>query len=430
MFGQRRDPAHPPAEFFSERLRRLVREPLEGLGEGASPPDPAQLPDAMALLVELRGAARRRSEPVLSDSLGPEIKRHVQDFYELDVDQQMPCLEALVESRRHELSNELGEALAACERGLAVASDFPPLLARAAALHRLRGESAKAETCAVKLLESLDHRGRQSVVLQISEELVEQGIEDLVLLEACARRLETGGNHTLAARVWHEAAGRLLRDGRYLDALTEIDRALALEPDNPIFHLDLADVYERLNEPDQVAEAYSRAEKLANGNPDVLCRVLLARARHERPDAATVATLMDLLQTSARSRAAALKMCEEAVTSAPFNPHLLYVHGVFLAFDSQTSGGQAALKTAAERYSALNDRGGEMEARRALQELNPRDLGNRHRIAELLFELGEVKGAMEALAALARLARREGLSALDEATFVLRPAHYVSASDN
>ncbi|MCC7103537.1 MAG: hypothetical protein IT307_00205 [Chloroflexi bacterium] len=410
MFRKRRDTAQPPDEFFYSRLRKLVRETLEPPVQeiGATDSDDP-VPDAMALLVEFRGAFRRGTEPAVPEILGPELRRYVSDVYRLEFDLQMPCLEAIVESRRHELAGDLDEAVASCKRGLNAAPEFLPLLARAAALERQRGDVKLAETHAVRLLDILDRRGEEAAVAQLCKELVEQHIDDLVLLEACGRRLEAAGESAFASRVWQDAARRLARDGRYLDALGEIDRALALSPNDSGLYLELADLYEHLNEQDQASAALLRAEDLAVGDADALTRVLLLRAKTERPDERVISHLMDLLEPNRAARQRALGACEQAVADAPYNPHLPYIHGVLLALDGKAAAAQRALKTAAERYSAIGDRAGELDARRAIEGALPKDLENRRRVAELLFELGDVKGAMESLAALARIARREGI---------------------
>lgn len=411
MFGRRKDTAQPPADFFYNRLRQLVRDTVEPPVPAEAPLPEAEdhVPDAMVVLVELRAAARRGSEPVVSEALGPEFKRYISDFYSLEVELQVPCLEAIVESRRREVAGELDEAVAACARGLRLARDFLPLLARCINLQRARGAIPEAEAYSVRLLEALDRRGHERMVVELCRELVEQGIEELLLLETCGRRLEAAGESKLAARVWHEAALRLTRDGRYLDALGELDRALALAPNDPALYLHLAELYQRIEEPAQASAALAQAEELASESPESLTRVLLTRARVERPEEHSLGRLMDLLETNARERALALELCGQASAGAPHNPHLPYIHGVLLALDGQTAPALGQLKIAAERYSALGDRPGELDVRRSIQEIQPKDLDNRKRLAELLFELGDVKAAMEALGAMARLARREGV---------------------
>ena len=114
---------------------------------------------------------------------------------------------------------------------------------------------------------------------------------------------------------------------------------------------------------------------------------------------------MDLLGPRPKARATALQRCDEAVVKDPFNPHVRYLQGVLLAQDGRFDDGIAALRVSVDRYFSQQDRTSELEARLALQQLSPRDEENRRRIAELHFEKGEVRQAMQALAGLARSRR-------------------------
>jgi Flp pilus assembly protein TadD len=241
--------------------------------------------------------------------------------------------------------------------------------------------------------------------LELSRRLVQSGVEDSELLERCAQLLEQDDDRALAAECWSRRAARMLAEQRASEALSEVDRALRLEPEKAQLYLLLGLIYEQLMEVERSAAAFNQAEALVGEDADILAQILILRARTGRPDEQAVCRLIDLLESRPRSRTQALERSAAAAAESPYNPHLRYLRGVLLAHDGQAVEGAAELRIAIERYSVQSDRASELEARLALQQLEPDDEPNHRRVAALHFERGEVHQAMQALANLARVTR-------------------------
>ena len=411
MFFRKKPPQEQPAsstEPPKHRLARVVREArdrpsLVPLEAGAAT---GQQSDVMALLVELRAAGKRGHESGAAQKLGPEFNRYLGAFYNLPPELQAPAIEGLLRSLQREAEGDIEGAIRACETALEACPDYLPLFDRLATLETKRNATARAERWYARLLAELDRLNFYPDAREICRRLIEAGAKDLELLERCARRLEADDDLALAARCWQMRASALSAEGRNEEALGEIDRAIMLQPENAAHRLELALLYEQLGEMDRAAVAFDQAEALASDDAPSLARVLLIRARIGRPDEAGIGRLMDLLENRPQARTEALRHCAEAVAASPYNPHLSFIQGVLLAQDGRLAEGIAALRIAVERYSAQVDRGSELEARLALQQLDPRDTDNGRRVAELYFERGDVRQAMQTLNSLARATRK------------------------
>ena len=404
----RREPARPSAGRLQERLKQVVRETLDRpSGRLTTDGDPAREPDVMTLLVELRAAGRRGRQPAAVGRLGPEFSRFLGEFYSLPAELQPPAIEALLNSKKQEDEGDLPGAVRTCEAALLVCPDYAPLLDRLARLESAHGQTGAAERWYTRLLDRLDRLGLQPHALAICRRLLEGGASDADLLERCGLCLEAGGDVALAARCWAVLAAKLRAGDGPSDALPLLDRALTLQPESAELYLQLGLVYEQLGEDERAAVAFDRAEALVADDPAAASELLLIRARVGRPDEAALGRLMDLLEAQPEARGAALRRCEEAVADSPYNPHLRFLQGVLLAHAGQLEPGIAALRTAAEGYSAQSDHASELEARLALRQLARSDENNPRRIAELYFERGEVRLAMQALAELAQLKLRD-----------------------
>jgi tetratricopeptide (TPR) repeat protein len=396
------------SSVMQQRVKQLVGEalnrPLTPLPEAEST---GHEPDVMSLLVELRASAKRRNESTVAHKLGPEFTRYLTEFYSLPAERQPPAIDALLQSRRQEQAGDLAVAVETCEAGLQVCPDYLPLLERLARLETARGNVAPAERWYSRLLVELDRLDYLTNALEHCRRLIQAPIEDPELVELCARRFEASGDSALAARCWYWRAEGLLADDHAAEALPVLDRALGLEPHDARLYLLLALIYERLGEVDRAAIAFENAAALATSDAATLGRVLLLGARASRPDEVRLGQLMDLVQSDPAARAEILRTSDQAVADNPYNAHLRYIQGVLLAQDGQLDAAVATLRIAIDRYSILSDRGSELEARLAVQQLAPRDEDNRRRVAELHFERGEVHLAMKALAGLARVARSD-----------------------
>lgn len=407
MFRKKNKPERPTSELFDRRLKSLVRDTRDrpssrGLVETS---DGGEELDVMALLVELRAAAKRGSEPTGAKALGPEFGRYLGEFYNLPSEQQPYVIEALLRCRKQEQEEDLAAAVETCEGALLVCPKYLPLLERLAGLESRRNESQRAERWYSLLLVELDRLELYPRSIEICRELIEAGASDSTLLEQCARRLDAAGDQLYAAKCWLQRARQQLAADRPEEALMELDHAIGLQPENAELRLELALVYQRLEEFDHAAAAFEHAEALATNDPDTLGRVVLVRARVGRPEEAVLGRLMDLLEADPEARAVTLRRCEETLAANPYNPHPRYVHGVLLAQDGRSAEAVASIKIAADRYHAQSDGDSELEARLAIQQLAPRDADNRRRVAELHFERGEVHLAMQSLAGLARATR-------------------------
>jgi tetratricopeptide (TPR) repeat protein len=389
-------------------LTKVVREtrdrsPIGPVDEGAAS---GQESEVMALLVELRTASRRGTEAAGSERLGPEFQRYLGAFYNLPPELQVPAISGLVESARREEAGDLAGAAAACDAALEACPDFPPLLERLARLECELGRRERAEQWYGRLLSELDRLDLWPEALDLCRRLQDLGVRDMELLERCARRLEAANDLETAARYWSLRASSLLSEGREEDALSELDRAIMLQPGNAGYRLELGLVYERLGEMDRAALAFEQAEQLVGDDPLTLLGVLLIRARISRPEETALARLMDLLEAHPEARPAAQRRCARAVAESPYNPHLCYLEGLLLAQDGQITQAIAALRIAVDRYLVQADEASELVVRQALRQLDPRDEENARRIAEMHFERGEVRQAMQTLNALAKASRR------------------------
>lgn len=403
------EPRQSPG-LLQERLKRLVGEArdrptgLSAAENGSS----TGAQDIMALLVELRAAARRGAEPTAAARLGSEFTRYLGEFYNLQPELQAPAIETLLLSQQAEREGDLAAAADVCERGLKTCPNYLPFLERLAELQRRRGDAASAATWYTRLLSQLDNLELFPRSLEVCRALVESKLDWPELLEQCGRRLEAGGEPALAARCWEARAAQLLAAGQVDDALAELDRAISLQPESAGLYFRLAQIYEQLGQADRAAAAYQQAEGLALGDPATLGQLLVIRARLSRPDEVPLGRLLDLLETEPEQLAPILDGCEVAIAAQPYNPHLRYLQGVLLAHGGQLERGLEALNIAAERYSAQADRDSELEVRLSLQGLLPEGEANTRRIAALHFERGEAGLAMKVLAGLARAARQSG----------------------
>ena len=396
--------------LLQERVKRLVGEARDrptGFGASENGSGTGDL-DVMALLVELRAAARRGAEPTAAGRLGSEFARYLGEFYNLQSELQAPVIETLLLSQRAEREGNLAEAADVCERGLQTCPNYLPFLERLADLQRRRGDQRSAASWYARLLAQLDHLELYPRSLEVSRELVESALDSPELLEQCGRRLEAGGEPALASRCWETRAAQLLAAGQVDDALAELDRAISLQPDSAGLYFRLAQMHEQLGEMDRAAAAYQQAEALALSDPATLGQLLVVRARLSRPDEVPLGRLLDLLESEPEHLGPILERCDEAIAAQTYNPHLRYLHGVLLAHGGQLERGLEALNIAAERYSAQSDRGSELEVRLSMQGLRPDDEANCRRIAALHFERGEASLAMKALANLARATRKSG----------------------
>lgn len=407
MFFRRSAPREQPAaaEPPKYRLEQLVRVTRDRPTLVSAEPGFAEQSDVMALLVELRAAGKRGHESPAARELGSEFNRYLGAFYNLPPELQAPAIEGLLRSRQAEERGDLDGAIRACEVALVACPDYLPLLDRLATLETARGGRTQAERWYAHLLAELDRLNFYPDAHEICRRLIEAGISDLDLLERCARRLEAEDDLPLAARCWARRGALLSAAGYHEAALSELDRAIMLQPDNAAYRLELALLYERLEEPDRAALSFEQAENLALEDPETLTRVLLIRARRAAPDRGSLERLSDLLENRPRARTAAIQYCAEAVAASPYNPHLSFIEAVLLAQDGQAERGIAALRIAVERYSAQSERGSELEARLSLRQLDPRDTDNGRRIAELYFERGEVRLAMQTLGEIAKTRR-------------------------
>jgi tetratricopeptide (TPR) repeat protein len=398
---------HPPADAqFEQRLKLLVRDKLDAAAEqdldGSGAPTRAS--DVMGLLIELRTAARRGSEPVAAARIGPEFSSYLKQFYALPAELQPSAIDAMVKSRRHEEDGDVAAAIQVCESATDSCPAFPALYERLARLEATRGDKDAAERWYCRLLTQLGELELLPRGLEISCQLVQSGISSPELLEECGRRLEAGGELNLAAACWSTRARQFLAADSLDEALRDMDHAFGLQPQDPHLCLELGLVYEQLGEVDRAANTQEQAQRLAADSPEALGRVLVTRARVQRPDEEPLARLMDLLELRPSARATALQSCGEAVANDPYNPHLCYLRGVLLAHDGQIDEGIAALRTAANRYSAQSDHESELQARLAIQQLTPGEEENSRRVAELHFECGDVRDAMKVLSGLAQAA--------------------------
>lgn len=407
MFFRRSAPREQPtsAEPPKHRLEQLVRVTRDRPTLVAVEPGLAEQSDVMAVLVELRAAGKRGHETPAAAELGPEFNRYLGAFYNLPSELQAPAIEGLLRSRQAEERGDVDEAVRTCEQALEACPDYLPLLDRLATLESARGERARAERWYGRLLAELDRLNFYPNAYDTCRRLIEAGISDLELLERCARRMEAEDDLPLAARCWAARAATMREMGQIEAALTEIDRAIMLQPDSAAYQLELALLWEQLDEPDRAAVSFEQAAGLAADEPETLARILLIRARVAAPDRGSLDRLADLLENRPRARAAAIERCAEAVAASPYNPHLALIQGVLLAQDGQAQRGIGAVRIAVDRYSAQADRGSELEARLILRQLVPRDADNGRRIAELYFERGEVRLAMQTLGQVAKRRR-------------------------
>lgn len=408
MLFFKRKAASPPGTV-EQRLKQLVlaereRGPAPRLSDEEAH---GVATDATDLLVELRAALKRGTEPAAARKLGSEFSRYLGEFVKLGSELQSSIIEALLRSRQREQQGDLDGAVQVCADALEACAGFPSLLERLARLEAARGQRERAERWYSQLLAQLDLQGLEGPALEVARTCAAAQPTDLELLRLCAQRLEAGGETELGARCWRRKAELLLAAERPAEALTALDRALALLPDDAGLHLDLALVYERLGEVDRAALAFGQAEALAYDDPETLARVLILQARSARPEEGPLGRLMDLLDVAPAARAPVLERCAAAMREAPYNPHLGYLYGVLAAQAGQLAEAGAMLRIAVERYAAQCDAAGELEARLALQQVQPLDEQNRRRVAELHFQRGEVKLAMQALADLARVAREQ-----------------------
>lgn len=403
----RRSPDRPARELFEQRLKLLVRDRRDQPGgqEAMAQNVTGVEQDLIALLVELRTAAKRGSVPAAAEKIGVEFAHYLREFYSLPAELQPLAIQALLESSHQEQDQDFDSAIQACEEALNACPNYPALLERLANLETARGKVSNAELWYSRLLRELDRLRLDSRALEICHQLVATGVSDVELLDQCGRRLEAGGDLALAAECSSARASRLLEADQAIDALRELDRAINLQPHDARLLLELASLYERLEEPERATGALAQAEALATNDPDTLGKVLLIQARVGRPSEMALGRLMDLLDTQPESRATRLRECDGAIAESPYNPHLRYMQGVLLAQDGQAEQGITSLRLAADRYSAQSDLDSELEARLAIDQLAPDDAENRRRIAELHFNRGEVHQAMQTLASLAQVAR-------------------------
>ena len=408
MFFRKSAPKQQPAsaEPPKHRLAQIVREARDRPTIMPHEPGVAEQSDVMALLVELRAAGKRGHESAAARDLGPEFNRYLGAFYNLPPELQAPAIEGLLRSRQREEKGDLEGAIQACESALEACPNYLPLLDRLATLEMARGAMARAEVWYGRLLAELDRLNFYPDAHEICHRLIEADITNRELLERCARRLEAEDDLPMAARCWARRAALLTAEGFDEDALAELDRAIMLQPENAAYRLELALLYERLGEMDRAALTFEQAESLGMDDPETLIRVMLIRARVSAPDRGTLDRLVDLLENRPRARQEVLRHCAEAVAASPYNPHLSFIEGIVLAQDGQTAPGIEALRIAVDRYSAQSDRTSELAARLTLRQLEPRDAENGRRIAELYFERGDVRLAMQTLGSLAKTTRR------------------------
>ena len=167
--------------------------------------------DVMALLVELRTAAKRSGELTVAHRLGPEFSRYLGEFYKLPAERQPPVLEALIESRRQEQVGDPVGAIQSCEAGLRLVPNYLPLLDRLARLEGANGDRASAERYYICLLNELDRLDfklaslppeARPVVDEISRLILEK-----ILLTPTEQLKSVGDDETLSA--YSEALFRL-----------------------------------------------------------------------------------------------------------------------------------------------------------------------------------------------------------------------------
>ena len=84
MFRRKKEPTPEPNPDFERRLKYLVRDALDRPASGSGPAEAVGSDlDVMAVLVELRAAARRGSESTSAVRLGPDFSRYLGEFYNL-----------------------------------------------------------------------------------------------------------------------------------------------------------------------------------------------------------------------------------------------------------------------------------------------------------------------------------------------------------
>jgi Flp pilus assembly protein TadD len=84
-----------------------------------------------------------------------------------------------------------------------------------------------------------------------------------------------------------EHAFLLVRDEKFLDARGRLQQALALDPRNARALGDLGQLYERMGYPDRAVLLYERSLEIQSGQPDLVQKIAVLRARgtnHPRPD--------------------------------------------------------------------------------------------------------------------------------------------------